>query len=504
MMQERMGKFNAKSLFLPLLAVLLAFGCRKVRPKDRGGYPEEVAEILVASCATVGCHDDNSYDKEGRLSLTSWESAFRGSRAGAAIVPYRLDQSYLSFFINTYDDLGIVQTPTMPLNNPPLSREDVTTIQSWIANGAPSEDGTIMFSDNPNRAKIYVANQGCDQLAVLDRDTRVVMRYVDMGMDPFLVESPHYLKLSPDGNYLYAVFLTGNNYIERYDTRTDEFAGRAEIGPGSWNTFAMSPDGKYAYTIDLEGNPVGSTDRHVSVIDLDAMQEVNFYSVGSGTNPHGSYFSSHTNALYVTEQEGNVLYKFSFGNDLSTPENFDIIDLVQTNSDLGSRGRLGPHELFFCGADQYAVTCQYADQIRFYSASNDELLGTIPVGSFPSEMDTYEAANLLFVSCMEDTLLNQGDALKRGSVAIIDYSTRSLVKEVYTGYQPHAITVDETAGLVFVGNRNANADGPAPHHATDCGGRNGYLTAIELSTLNMLADFRHEMSVDPYSVVVKD
>ena len=499
-----MLKISNKSLWALVVLGLAFAGCRKVRLDDHGGYPEEVAEILITSCATVGCHDDNSYEKEGRLSLASWDAAFQGSRAGAAIVPYRVDQSYLSFFMNTYDDLGIVQEPTMPLNGPALSREEVTTIQSWIANGAPSADGAIKFSDNPDRSKIYIANQGCDQLAVMDRDTRVVMRYIDMGVDPFLIESPHYLKLSPDKRYLYAVFLTANNYIEKYDTRTDEFVSRAEIGPGSWNTFAMSPDGRYAYTIDLEGNPIGNTDRHVSVIDLDAMEQVNFYSVGSGANPHGSYFSSHTNALYVTEQEGNTLYKFSYTNDLTTPESFDVIDLVQTNPDLGSRGRLGPHEVFFTGPDQYAVTCQYADQIRFYSASNDELLGTLSVGSFPSEMDTWDNGSMLFVTCMEDTLLNQGNALKRGSVAIIDYNTRTLLKEVYTGYQPHGIYVDETANLVWVGNRNANADGPAPHHTTDCGGRNGYLTAIDLGTLDLLADFRHELSVDPYSVVVKD
>lgn len=36
--------------------------------------------------------------------------------------------------------------------------------------------------------------------------------------------------------------------------------------------------------------------------------------------------------------------------------------------------------------------------------------------------------------------------------------------------------------LVYVANRNAVADGPAPHHSTECGGRNGYVTTIDLNT----------------------
>lgn len=495
---------NLRFLILSGLLILLAFGCRKERVKDPKGYPEEVADIMLLTCATTGCHDDNSNDAEGRLSLASWDAAFQGSRAGAAIVPFRVDQSYLSFFINTYEDLGITQTPSMPLNAAPLSREQVVTIQNWIANGAPNADGEVKFADNPDRAKIYVANQGCDQIAVMDRDSRLVMRYLDIGIDPFLVESPHYLKLSPDGRYLYVVFLSANGNIEKYDTRTDQLVARAEIGPGSWNTFAMSPDGRYAYCIDLEGNQVGSTERHVSVVDLDLMQQVTFYSVGGGANPHGSYFSAYNDVLYVTEQEGNVLYKFSYGQDYEEPEEFDVLDLIQGNTDLGDRGRLGPHEVIATGADKYAVTCQYADQVRFYDSQTDGLLATVEVGSFPSEMAVDLTRGLLFVTCMEDTLLNQGNSLKRGSVAVIDYNSMTLVKEIYTGYQPHGIAVDLDNQLVYVANRNANTDGPAPHHTTSCGGRNGYVTAIDLNSLNLLPGFSHELSVDPYALVVKD
>jgi len=109
----------------------------------------------------------------------------------------------------------------------------------------------------------------------------------------------------------------------------------------------------------------------------------------------------------------------------------------------------------------------------------------------------------LFVACTEDTTSFPG---KRGSIAVIDYTSNTLVKYIYSGWQPHGIAMDETRQLVIVANRNYATDGPTPHHESECGGRNGYITFIDLNTLetvknfNGSADKKVEVSVDPYSV----
>lgn len=36
------------------------------------------------------------------------------------------------------------------------------------------------------------------------------------------------------------------------------------------------------------------------------------------------------------------------------------------------------------------------------------------------------------------------------------------------------------------------------HHASSCNGRNGYVTAIDLNTLQLVPEFKAEVSVDPY------
>ncbi|MEZ5045435.1 MAG: hypothetical protein R2831_00400 [Chitinophagaceae bacterium] len=56
--------------------------------------------------------------------------------------------------------------------------------------------------------------------------------------------------------------------------------------------------------------------------------------------------------------------------------------------------------------------------------------------------------------------------------------------------------------MLYVASRNVNLDGPAPHHTSSCGGRNGFFHVISLKTLKSIKA-PHELSVDPYSIGIK-
>jgi DNA-binding beta-propeller fold protein YncE len=70
------------------------------------------------------------------------------------------------------------------------------------------------------------------------------------------------------------------------------------------------------------------------------------------------------------------------------------------------------------------------------------------------------------------------------------------------GHQPHGIAVDDANKLVVVANRNQSDDGPAPHHTTECAGRNGNIAFINLNTFEVLPK-KIEVTVDPYYVSIK-
>lgn len=478
--------------FTLLIAGISFSGCKKDDPAvdlESGGFPNEIGKIILGNCATTGCHDDVSKEAAGGLSLSSWNKMFEGGKGGAVVIPYRSEFSTLFYYVNTQEDLGISMQPTMPYGTAPLSRNEIILLKEWINTGAPDRNGRIMWSDNPFRKKYYVANQGCDEVTVFDQQSDLAMRYIKVGSFP-QIESAHMLKISPDGSYWYVIFLTGTsgqNYMQKFRTSDNSLVGQVNIGPGYWNTFAITPDGKAAYVIDWSGNggPVYINLQNMSVVSN---------AQGTCINPHGSALNA--GFLYISMQQGNGIYKM----DTTDFGNYTSVSLDPPNPPDYGNNVLNIHEISFSpDGSKYFVTCQSQthNELRIIKTSNDSLLAVIPVGQFPSEMSVSTYYPYVFVSCPEDTTTFTG---KRGSVAVINYNTHQLIKKIYAGHQPHGIALNDDLRKVYVANRNATSGGPAPHHSSLCGGRNGYVTIIDMNTLELIPGKNTEVSNDPYSV----
>jgi DNA-binding beta-propeller fold protein YncE len=478
------------------LMLLLPFinGCMKndkaAPATPPSGFPAEVGKIINTNCSVSGCHNSTSKDAAGGLAMDTWDNLFKGGNGGSVVIPYRPDQSWLMFYINTDTNKGVVLTPTMPYNSAPLSDAEYNTLKDWITSGAPNEDGVVAFSGDDNRKKFYVANQGCDLITVFDANTLLAMRYIDAGITD-QVETPHQLKVSPDGQYWYACFVAGT-IVQKFRASDDSYVGSVDIGTGSWNTMAITHDGKKAFVVDFEDNG------RIAYVDLENLALIQIYQGNDlFESPHGSWLDNADTTLYVTAEYGNFIYKINI-KDPSAP---DIEQVVikpgqQPNTIHNS---IDPHEIMLSWDEsKYFVTCEASNEVRVMDTKMDTLLAAIPVGVFPVEMTMSKKYPYLFVTCMEDPC---SEPLCKGSVYVIDYNTLQVVTSLQSGlFQPHGIVVDDSSGIVVVSSRNINPDGPAPHHVSDCGGRNGYLKFIDLNTLTFIPGYRPEVSVDPYSV----
>jgi YVTN family beta-propeller protein len=481
---------------IPLFFLLIFFsGCKQDPPiidVEGSGYPPEIAKILLTRCATPGCHNEISKGAAGNLSLETWEAMFLGSRTGSVTVPFNFKQSSLFLFTNTFGDLGVSMEPIMPVNQEPLSKDEVIKLRNWIEAGAPNQQGFIKFSDDPNRKKIYITNQGCDLVAVLDKETNLVMRYIEVGNLPS-IEAPHMVKVTPNKKN-WVVCFTAGNVFQKFRTIDDALSGEVNIGFGDWNTIAITSDSKVAFVVDWSGNG------QIAVVDLEKMQLIKHYK---GNNlfsyPHGSVVSPDDKYLYVTSEKGNFIYKIDIRN-LHFPEIEEISLIPGINP--GSNPGLDPHFIEFTpDGSKYYVVCQGSNEIRVMDASNDQLIAVIPTGHFPQELVFSKTSPYAFVTCMEDVSTFPG---QRGSVSVINYHDNSFVKAIYSGHQPHGIALDDETRRVFVANRNVDSGGPAPHHTTDCGGRNGYMTIISLDRLELESQRRYELSVDPYFIDLRN
>ncbi len=478
-----------------VLGVLLGSGCK---PDDdwEGShrFPDYVSKIMRRNCAVTGCHNAESAEATAGLSLENWYEMFNGARGGSPVVPYSPDQSYLLFTINTDTARGPVISPTMPIGSPALTEQQYQDLRQWILEGARNDRGKERFPPEADRRKWYVSNEGCDLVAVFDAESRQIMRFVSVGVEPDHLEEPHTVVVSPDRSAWYVVFNTFSPHIEHYSTLTDQRVADIPLGQNGWNTMAISPDNKFGFV-------ASEYLRDVVVVDLVLGQVVgSVFTLPQ--NIYGAAIHSGRATLYLCQNRRSGLFALDYdgGGQLG---NLRTIDMVQGSLPVVP-GEVWPTEVqFLPDGSKYFVVCQHSKEVRVMDGATDQLLDVVPVGELPRHLAYSSARGLVFVSCMEDESLYPGDASKRGSIIVIDAQTHQVVKTIYAGFQPDGISIDEAHGCLVVVNRNQLATGPAPHHGSTCAGRNGYVTLIDLATLELVPNAKFEVAVSPNAIAVK-
>lgn len=483
-----------KYFLFPLL--IFGFACtKKVGPLNYGEYPHEIGEILVNHCATAGCHNKTSYEAASSLNLETWADLFKGASSGAPVVPYSSRFSSLCYFINSYPELGSQSIPRMPLNDNSLSYAQVKKIKDWIDAGAPDRKGNIYGAGNPKRKKLYAVNQGCDVVTVLDAESRLPIRYIDVGTRPD-GDVPHQVRVSPDGNYWYVIFLQ-NNILQKFRCSDDSYVGSIPLTPLAagqsssvqddafdWNTFVISRDGKRAYCASL------SSSGKVAAVDLEKRSLLH-YQAGI-INAHGIALNATEDFIYVTAQTGNFITRLDTGFMLGTLE----IPL-ENGAGINYSRSLDPHDIILSeDGKNFLITCQESNEVRVYSIDGASVTAIVKTGTFPQEITYSTALKQYFVSCTNDKTNGAN-----GSVYCIngaDYSAKGLA----CGYQPHGVAVDEERKILYVLSRNIASSGPPPHHTPQCGGRNGFVNFIDLRTFTLMPE-KYELSVDPYFIFAR-
>lgn len=453
-----------------------------------GGFPQDVGKIIHTKCAVSGCHTNLNKDQSEGLSYETWEQLFAGGDEGAVVIPFRPDFSILMYHINSYSEFGPIQLdPKMPKDAEPLSQEEVKIIHDWIQRGAPNALGHIKFSDYQNRRKLYIANKGCDVVTIMDPETGLAMRYIDVGISP-AIEAPSMVKVSPDNLYWYVIF-NASTIIQKFRTSDNVCVGTINIGAGIWTSMAISSDSRTAFITDIQFNG------KIVVVDLDTMQVTTTYQTGL-QDPFAICVDNSTTNLYVVPQLGNFIYKINIASLLS-PIITEIS--METGMPVNYASSLDPYSILLSDDEtKYFVVCRTSAELRFFQTSNDSLLQTIPVGSNAANMVYSSSTPHLFVSC------EGAPPTRESAIYVFNHQTNAYVLDMYAGFDSRAIILDETGGKLFVANRNVSSGGPIPHHESVCAGKNGYMTAIDINSLLLIEDFEREISVDPHSIDISN
>lgn len=459
-------------------------------PSVANNFPPEVGKIMISKCATSGCHNAASYQVSGGgLLLDSWAHLFDGGNTGAAVVAYSPENSSLLYFINRCEEFGPIPTDDMkmPLNSPPLSREEYLTLRNWILQGAPDNKGNIPFASNAaTRQKIYVAHRGCDYVSVIDVEKNILMRTVPVGKMT-TIEAANSIRVAASGNAY--VGFWNNQYIQQIDTRSDSVVG--EINLGNPNSVTLYPlaNNRDVLLVNLFTNSLLR-------INTDSRQVTHNYGQGSFSSPHDIAVSRNSDTFFVTAEYGNTVYKVAGDGQYIKKVSIDGNPPVDVNG-------LNPYNIMMAADhSRYFLTCQGAAEVRVMDAYADTLIKIIQVGATPQGMALSRTKPYLFVSCLDEP---GSIPLHKGAVYIIDYNTYEVVKKLNDGYyMPHALVVDDAGKKLFVFSRNIDPNGPLPHHkSATCSGRNGYYNVYDFNKLQPVNNKRYEITIDPFAADVR-
>ena len=473
-----------------------------------GNFPDSVGKIFLAKCTNAGCHNAASYQNAAELELDTWEHLFNGGISGAVVVAYSPTYSPLLYYINAYDSADVIAYDPGHIKTP-LTPTEYATIKNWITNGAPDQNGNIPFASNPDtRQKIYLTNQGCDLLAVIDAKSRQVMRYITLGVNATgKTQTPHDVEISSDGMTGY-VSLYDGSYLQKFDTRTDAITGNLSLSSyilppaisGGWSILSFSPQDTALLLTGMTANSMISI--NTSSFTLNQRQSVDIASTGTSfcPYPHGIASNATFDTFFTALQYGNTVLGYTFkpmfrewpiSVNGRTPNTTNVNDITSPN----------PHQIEMApDYSRYFVTCQNTNVVSVINSYTNDTEALIPVGGYPQEMCVYTAKNYLFVACMRD-FSNPAPPLY-GSIYVIDYNTLQVVKVIYGDFcEPHDMAVDAQDGLLYIASRNADGANSIPsHHSTACGGTAGWYSVYDLNTLQPADNKRYEVTNDAYAI----
>ncbi|MFQ5891040.1 MAG: beta-propeller fold lactonase family protein [Gemmatimonadota bacterium] len=187
------------------------------RPASTVAY-DKVQAALDRVC--MSCH--SGADAPRGLRLDSWEHLVAGSRDGGAVIPFDAERSLL---VGITTRLAGGPHPR-ELGAEGFTDEEVESIRAWIETGARSASGEVPFAEADRL--LYVANQAVAMVSVIDMDTNMLIRTVDLqelGFPPNCM--PHHIAVEPDGSYWY-LSLIAADVVLKFD-RTNRLVGQLAI-----------------------------------------------------------------------------------------------------------------------------------------------------------------------------------------------------------------------------------------------------------------------------------
>ena len=399
-------------------------------------------------------------ERETGLSLDSWNGVMAGSDHGEIVIPYDPDGSLLIRLATRLSSDDSLHTHATH-----VSEEDIATVRSWIERGAPNDDGQIAYSDASNL--LYACIQGAAKVSVIDMDTNLIIRTIDLQKLGFTADSrPHHVAVEPDGSTFY-VSLIGDDRVLKFNQENElidqidfERPGMLVVSPSDSLLFvgrsmkavnppqrigiiertsmeleeldvffprphalAIDPTGAYVYVGSLAENRMASVDHAAESLILQNIEGKTHTLVQFAVSPDGQTMVA----------GGQLTGQFLF---------FDISDPSSPTLQGSVKVGMAPwHPVFSPDGDFVWFGNKMGDRVTIVDVTERTVAGTIEGLSEPHGAAISPDGGTVYISNNNLNGAYHGrykwqDNYLPGAIAVIDSETREITKMLEVGPNP--------------------------------------------------------------------
>lgn len=463
------------SVILSFLSIIAFTNCSEdnltdllpsIDETNNGFESREVAEILVKTCATAGCHVGSN--PAGDLVISDYNSLLKGAVhphsghqaefEGEVLIPFNSEKSLMYQMIK-----GNV-APASPHQNLNLTNAQKEKIRQWIDNGAKNFLGAVPFQ-NPSY-RVFVCNQSSDIISVVDGDNKVVSRIADVSVIPNNIDAPHMVK--EFGEHYYVTLISAGRLlkIRKSDNQVVAFASGIEKA----GMVQLTSDGSYAFVSRSSTSAsIYNSVYAVRLSDMSIEQEISLPVTGV---PHAIALTPDDSLLFVANLTKDRISKVN-------AKTFEFID------DILLPAGTEPMESSCSPDGNYLyVSARGTNKLLVIDTRTDSILASIDVGTMPMHIAISPDGNRIYVAIM-----GNHSAGEHGSVEVIVKSGNSWNK--LTTINDHRFSMPHGCGLspdgkyLFISSRNTNGM-YQPKFKVNGEGINGNLAIIDTETLSVI------------------
>lgn len=457
-------KFIILSVLL-LFSFLVLLSCSEdvqgpVVDLENNGYERVVvAEVLVKTCATSGCHGGSN--PAGGLSTESHTNLMKGSInrnpsggtgfGGEVVIPFNAEKSLIYQLLNTNI------TPVEPHQNLNVSTERIDIIKEWIDQGAKDFNG-IVPSSNPTY-KVYVCNQGSDIVTVVDGDKWVVSRIIDVSINQ-TIDAPHMVK--ENGQHYYVTLISAGKFLKI--RKTDNVIVGEASGIERAGMIQINSSGTIAYVSRSSTSP--GIYNSVYAIALDNMSIIKEISLPVTGVPHAISLTPDNKKLYVANLTKDRISV------INAETNEFVDDIVLPSGTEPMEAMMSPDGKFLY------ISGMGTHQLIVIDTQTDQVLTTVEVNHMPMHIAVTSNGNKIFIATM---MMSTVDVVeKNGNV----WTRTGRIS--HPGFNMlHGCDLSPNDDYLFVSSRNL--DGLyKPKFKINGEGNNGTLGIINTQTLEVV------------------